>query len=179
MSNSKAKICSFKDTLPPAIYWDASFIVNFTFDKASYFNKCGEYYYRLKEKQIHSYISTLTLDETWYILLKVKIEEDYAPDKFWKVYNRNKSIVSPYIPLLKELTDRLRNQLWVEMTTAPVTTIDRVLERMQDSYLLPRDAFHLEIMQSLGVDSIVTLDEDFASIPNITVYTCKETILRK
>src|SRR3990167_2512929 len=100
----------FNAPLPKSIYWDASFIVNFASLNAKYYTTCQKFYYRLKKAAIPSFVSTLTPDESWFILLQAKIEEDNPSKTFWQVYNRNTHAINQYIPHIQELQERLMSQ---------------------------------------------------------------------
>jgi predicted nucleic acid-binding protein len=48
----------------------------------------------------------------------------------------------------------------------------KAFQLMSDFSLLPTDTFHITTALENGVNSFVTLDEDFLSIDGIIVYTC-------
>jgi len=51
------------------------------------------------------------------------------------------------------------------------------LEFMERYHLLPRDAYHLAIMNHYGIPHIVTMDADFLVVPDLVIYTCVPSIL--
>ncbi|MBM3242031.1 PIN domain-containing protein [Candidatus Poribacteria bacterium] len=50
---------------------------------------------------------------------------------------------------------------------------------MRAFHFLPRDAYHLATMRHYGIDSIVTLDADFLTVPDLHIYTCNPSILHQ
>jgi predicted nucleic acid-binding protein len=92
------RISSFTDPLPSTLYWDASFVVNFAYEAARYFQQCAEFLTRLEDASVISYVSTLALDEACFVLLQLKVEEDREPTKFWNVYNADPSVIEPFLP---------------------------------------------------------------------------------
>lgn len=66
------RIHSFTDPLPPTLYWDASFVVNFSYEAARYFQQCADFLARLDERSTISYVSTLAMDEACFVLLQLK-----------------------------------------------------------------------------------------------------------
>jgi predicted nucleic acid-binding protein len=172
-------ICRFTDPLPPALYWDASFIVNFAYGAARYLDPCADFLARLDEAPTLSYVSTLALDEAVFVLLQLKIEEDYHPARFWDVYNDNASVIEPYIGDLQALIEGLSLHPRVNLIGVdPGLTFD-ALAHMRAFHFLPRDAYHLALMRQHGLDSLVTLDADFTAVPDIRIFTCNEKILRQ
>ena len=172
-----AKIRSLTDSLPSKLYWDASFIVNFAFEPARYFRQCCQLLARLDKASTTSYVSTLVLDEVCFVLLQLKIEEDYHPAKFWDVYNANPEVVAQYVDDLERLTELIGTHPKVEMVgTEPLSAFES-LSFMRAYYLLPRDAYHLATMRYHRIESLVTMDADFVVVPEIELFTCNPTIL--
>jgi predicted nucleic acid-binding protein len=129
--------------------------------------------------QTISYISTLALDEACFILLQLKVEEDYQPDRFWPVYNANPSVIEPYITDLEELVEGIYTHPRIRLVgTEPLFALESLIH-MRQFHFLPRDAYHLATMRHYGVDSIVTLDADFLVVPELHIYTCVPSILRQ
>jgi len=60
------RIHSFTDPLPSALYWDASFIVNFAYEAAKYFQECADFLARLDKTPVISYVSTFAMDEACF-----------------------------------------------------------------------------------------------------------------
>jgi len=170
-------IRKFTDPLPPTLYWDASFIVNFAYSAARYFPECADLLSCLDTTQTVSYVSTLALDEACFVLLQLKVEEDHHPNKFWDIYNANPSVIRTYMAGLQELVEGIYTHPRIKLVgTEPFFALE-ALAYMRNYYFLPRDAYHLATMRHYGVGSIVTLDADFLAVPDITIYTCAPSIL--
>jgi predicted nucleic acid-binding protein len=52
-----------------------------------------------------------------------------------------------------------------------------VMDYMNEYACLPRDAMHLAVMARLGIDSIVTTDDDFVPVDGLCLFTCNPRIL--
>ena len=172
------RVFSFTDPLPGSIYWDANFIVYLNLRKSEFYEDCLDFYAKLELSQTTSYISTLALDESWFNILQLKIEEDFE-DSFWKVYNKNPKVILNYIPQLEEIEKRLRRLPFVRIVSTRATWSRYVLSVMKQYAFLPRDAYHAAAMHHLKVNNIVTLDDDFLAIPEIKIYTCRQAIFDK
>jgi len=174
-----AKVRSLDEPLPAALYWDASFIVNFTFEAARCFRQCSQLLSRLDDASTISYVSTLALDEAWFVLLQLKIEEDHHPARFWDVYNAHPEVVAEYIDDLEKVTEQIGTHPRIELTgTEPLAAFES-LSHMRAYHFLPRDAYHLATMQYHRIDSLVTMDADFLVVPGIEIFTCNPSILEQ
>lgn len=174
-----AKIHGLTDPLPPKLYWDASFLVNFSYDAARYFQQCADFLARLDERSTISYVSTLAMDEACFVLLQLKIEEDYRAAKFWDVYNADPGAIEQYVDDLQQLTEEIGTHRQIELIgTEPFFAFES-LSHMRAFHFLPRDAYHLATMRHYGIDSLVTLDTDFVVVPGIEIFTCDPTILQQ
>jgi predicted nucleic acid-binding protein len=169
-------IYNFHRHLPAAIYWDASFVVNFASQNARYHEECKEFYYRLKKEKVPSFISTLTLDESWFILLQAKIEEDNSPKSFWQVYHRNPQTILNYLPQIEELQNKLMIQAHISLLGIHSSFSPSALTNMKSYSFLPRDAFHLAVMDSHNIRAIVTTDSHFQKVSHLKIYTCNPTM---
>jgi predicted nucleic acid-binding protein len=171
------RIHKLTDPLPPVLYWDASFIVNFAYSAARYFQECADFLTRLDVAQTISYASTLALDEACFVLLQLKVQEDHPSERFWDIYNTDPSIIEPYMNELQELVEGIYTHPRIRLVgTEPPFALES-LAHMRAFHFLPRDAYHLASMRHYGIDSIVTLDSDFLIVPDIHIYTCAPSIL--
>lgn len=74
----QANILDFNAELPEVIYWDASFVLNFSIEGANYYEECADFSRRLQRENIPSIISNLALDEIWYGLLRANLINDFS-----------------------------------------------------------------------------------------------------
>ena len=170
-------VFDFTLPVPERLYWDSSFLVNIAFASAKFHTQCVAYYQRLKDERVPVLISNLTLDETWYVLLKLETEQLYAPRIFWEVYREEPSRLKPILRKLREFTKRLEHLPHVSFIGTAVGSYETALETMERHLLLPRDAYHWSIMQDHEVAIIATTDADFMRLPDVTIYTCNEKML--
>ena len=169
--NMQANILDFNAELPEVIFWDASFVLNFSIEGARYYEECAEFSRKLQNENIPSIISNLALDEIWYGLLRANLIKDFS-EKWLDKLRRDASVINEYVPLLKEATGDLvllPNVVFVEVRTEMTFKALDFIERYS---FLPRDAIHLATMLSLGVKNIVTTDVDFTRVDGINVYIC-------
>ncbi len=172
-------IYSFQEPVPSKIYWDAGFIFSFTAKDSKYHQDCANFLKLLEKGEVTCVVSTLALDESWFIILQAKIEEDFAPKNFWHVFNKDKEVIRAYIPDLERLTLNVYRQPYVEIIGIEPEWSFSVLENMSSFCFLPRDSYHLQAMYANRIENLATLDEDFLVVPNINIYTCNPSILSK
>jgi predicted nucleic acid-binding protein len=172
-------VFDFAASLPDRFYWDSSFLVNVAFAAAKFHKPCAAYYYRLKEAGVPVILSNLALDETWYILLKLETEDLHAPRTFWEIYREEPHHLRPALQKLRDFTKRLTQLPHVTLVGTAANAYETALETMEQSLLLPRDAYHWALMKDNGLTAIVTTDADFTRIPGTAIYTCNEKILSR
>jgi predicted nucleic acid-binding protein len=177
--SQKANIYSFQDPVPSRMYWDAGFIISFASKNSKYHEDCANFLKILEKGKVTCVVSTLALDESWFVILQAKIEEDFAPKSFWQVFNKDKEVIKGYIPDLERLTTNVYRQPYVEIIGIEPEWSFSVLENMSSYCFLPRDAYHLQAMYANRIENLVTLDEDFVAVPNINIYTCNPSISTK
>lgn len=168
----RANILGFNAKLPEIIYLDSSFILNIAIDGAKYFRECADFMKRLEKENIPSAISSFSLDEVWYGLIRASLIKDYPSDWLDKLRSEPQ-IIKNYMQLIKNAARDLillHNIIVVETKTDTVMNSMNYIEKY---FLLPRDAIHLATMLELGIKNIATTDADFGRIPEINVYTCK------
>jgi predicted nucleic acid-binding protein len=173
-----AQILAFDAALPRLLYWDASFLVHATYPAGRYHAECYGFLERLSSaNDTLSYITTLALDETIFALLQLKVAEDHPDVGFWEVYRKDPGIVLSYLEELRALVDRLWIDPRIRIVGVEAEAIFGALEHMEVYSLLPRDALHLSTMARYGVDTIVTTDDDFVQVDDISLFTCNPRIL--
>ncbi|MFQ6061841.1 MAG: type II toxin-antitoxin system VapC family toxin [Methanosarcinales archaeon] len=160
------------------MYWDSNFIVNFAYDKSKYHQECSEFLVRLENNKVESVVSVLALDEAWFVILQLRIEDDFHPQKFWEVYNSDNNVINLYLESLEKLTHKIYDCSLVKVVGTNNSWIFDALKNMKQFYFLPRDAFHIVTMQKYNIKSIVTTDEHFLCVPDIKIYTCKPSMLQ-
>jgi len=171
-------ILKLTDRLPDRIYLDSSVLINSIITTSKYYDQCSDFIERVSDKSTRCFISSLTFDEIWYILIK-SITEDITGSNFIHEYREDPSIIK----LATDIIDRLTLDIMMadNFIIIPVTMdiIMAAREYLWKYSLLPRDAIHLSSMFSIGIKALVTTDEDFGRVEDIEIYTCNPKLLKK
>jgi hypothetical protein len=102
-----AQVFDFDADLPNQLYWDASFLVHATYPAGRYHRECYTLLDKLSDlEQTLSYVSTLTLDETVFALIQLRLVEDHPERGFWGVYHENSRAIQPYLTEVRALIER-------------------------------------------------------------------------
>ncbi len=173
-----ALLFDFNAPLPRRLYWDASFLVHTAYPGGRYHMACYHFLERLNSAEgTLSYVSTMTLDEALFALLRAKVGEKYPNQGFWDVYRSSPQVLQPYLGELRLWMQQLYADSRIQIVALDVNCMFQALDAMESYALLPRDALHLTVMQSLQVNSIVTTDADFLPVDDLNIYTCNPRIL--
>ena len=173
-----ARIFDFDAPLPALLYWDASFLVHATYPAGRYHQACYRFLERLGgTENTLSCISTLALDETIFTLIRLKVIEDHPGQGFWDVYRTDPQVILPYLGEIRTLVDRLSVDPRIRLVGTEREDALAALGLMDDYACLPRDAMHLAVMSRLGIDSIVTTDDDYLPVDGLTLFTSNPRIL--
>lgn len=159
--------------LGQAAYLDTNFIIS-VLDVAIERPTEPKYLFAdLLRQKVHLLISPLTMDETWWTLLR----EWNKADGHGNIVNNLKKnpdlYLQPYLPRLKrqvlEVIVKWPRLTWVGPGT-PVgqtsiqKTVERALDHVSNFNLAPRDAFHLQYAASNSADLFITSDPDFRTL---------------
>jgi predicted nucleic acid-binding protein len=133
---------------------------------------------RLVDNEVAMITSNLTLDEIWYVFIRISLSERFG--KNWRAkLKKEPEILDKVMPILKRVTTDLlmiQNLIIVEISTSSVL---KALDFMEEYRLLPRDAIHLAAMNAVGIKNVVTTDTDFCRVEGIDIYTCNPKALTK
>jgi len=144
-------------------YLDANFLVA-VFIPGHEFHKTGaKVFAQLLISKKELLISPLVMDEAWHAAWKTL--QDQVPVEKKKSH-------SVFYSDLKQILDAvIKNpkMKFVQFDSNLDQGIAQALENIKDYVLGPRDAFHMAIMQDLGISEIVTKDGDFARNSDIQV----------
>lgn len=177
-----AQISDFYAPLPERLYWDASFLVHAVFPGGRYHRECYAFLDRLSSAETSNtlcYVSSLTLDETFFALIRLKVIESSPNTSFWEAYNGDHRVILPHITDLEVLLERLMVDPRVRIAGTMEEDPLAMLDRMSQYAFLPRDAMHLAVMARLGIDSIATTDDDFAPVDGLSIITCNPRMLSR
>lgn len=173
----QTNILDFKANLPKIIYLDASFIINLCVKNAKFNIECKTFMQRLTRNKVICLISTLTIDEVWYGLIRADLYRVYKSEWLNEV-RKTPLIVKNHLEPAKKATSsliKLENVLWVEIT---ISNTFEALELMERYSLFPRDAIHISKLKSLQVMDVVTTDPDWKRVEGINIYTCNPSLLK-
>jgi predicted nucleic acid-binding protein len=156
-----------------ALYVDAMLLVAFI-DPVSPWNLTSRQLFQravAPVRPIRLVTSTLTLDETVFVLL----EELVARPPFGVTRSRSQYL-SAHPEVVRQLTGMLAppvQALQELLSLEPVLPEDVTAMRreMAASGLLPRDALHLAVMRRLGLTDLASDDVAFDRCPGISRYT--------
>ena len=177
-SNTKpARRGDFTSALPSTLYWDASFLVNAIYEHGTWHDECAAFAARLDQSETISYVSTLALDETWFVLLQLLIGGDHPGIPFWRVLNDDRSVISTYVDRLETITNDIYANPRIRVVSVAPRAARLALKNMREFHLLPRDAMHLAAMRQYKIEHIVTTDADFLPVNDISIFTCNPALL--
>ena len=173
-----ALISDFDAPLPGPLYWDASFLVHATYPAGRYHRECYAFLERLGSVgDTLSYVSTLALDETLFTLIRLRVVEDHPGRGFWEVYRENHQVIQSYLEELRALVERLSTDPRIRLVGTEQGDLSAAMDYMDRYAFLPRDAMHLAVMARLGIDGMVTTDDDFVPVDGLCLFTCNPRIL--
>jgi len=128
---------------------------------------CTNFLERIERSEIIGYTSPLVLDELAYKLLLKKVEESFRENPL-NILRENPKIISDfshYIELGLNTILGIENLKIVEISKDHV---EDMANYMKEYLLLPRDALHLSIMNTLNCRNIASMDSDFDRVPIVT-----------
>jgi predicted nucleic acid-binding protein len=163
---------NFQDIIEPIVYWDASFAIALSIDGEPYHDESAGFYNRLESEGALSLSSEFVYDELIFYMVKgVLIAEGKATSRHWMDVKRERpNLTTSVMPKVNEKIaelERMTMKLPIEDTVTA-----RAAQLMADYGILPTDAYHIAIALDSGINSFVSLDEDFLRIDGIIVYTC-------
>lgn len=82
-----------------------------------------------------------------------------------------------YLKELRALVERLSIDPRIRLVGTERGDLSATMDYMDRYACLPRDAMHLAVMARLGIDGIVTTDDDFVPINGLCLFTCNPQIL--
>jgi predicted nucleic acid-binding protein len=149
------------------VYLDANAFHYLFREHRQYSKNVREFFHRVREGEVEAITSPLSIEELLYKLLLHSVAEKYACNPVEKLREDKK--------VLQEFVDKLERAVHIILAIDNLRMVDitsgilpLVPEDMRRYLLLPRDSLHLEIMLSNGCRDIVSQDEDFDGVPEIT-----------
>jgi len=156
-------------TFPQQVYCDANFLISIYEPNHQWHQKASALLIELTNKKIEIHVSVLAVDEALCQLLILSYEDKKGKGSWHqhKPLKRNPNIIKQFCPEL----DRFVRNLWklpnlrlIDGSTQTFNLIDDALRNIAQYSLAPRDAFHLAILNAIGLSMILTNDHDFERV---------------
>lgn len=149
------------------IYLDANFLVAFFADRHPDKDNSRKLFFNLLKSNSILFISTLTLDETWYKIWEIPYREQKLKKKKWPS-------IKEFYPRIKIIMEEIRKLPDIFKLVQFENDLDQGINNAAENVgaygLEPRDAFHLAYMQDLNLQIIITKDKkDFDKVPDLHV----------
>ena len=157
------------------IYIDSTIFISHHSTDAADRKECTAFLGAVEKGGINAATSSITIDETVYILLKFKAAEILNTDRNYKILRalrHDKHVFDEAWEVAQEHIDyvdalRSKERLQIITQTADPVAVGGLARKYQ---LLPRDASHLGIMRKNLIINIATNDSDFERIEGIAVW---------
>jgi predicted nucleic acid-binding protein len=162
---------TFSDPLELFIYWDASFAVALYTATDPWHAECEDFQLRMETEGSLAVASDFTYDEMSFILIRRQLAgEGKKLGLHWtNAFKAQPELLQLAVPQLDAAMADL-DAATIQLPI-PLTVRTRVFQLVRDFNLLPTDAYHIAVALEAGVNTFVTLDEDFLRVDGIVVYT--------
>lgn len=172
------KILDFDGDLPSSIYLDTSVLISYMVADAKYHQPCSHFLDRLEQEGVSLFLSTLSLDEIWYGLLRASLLRDYS-DHWLEVIRATPEVIQNYTAMLEKTTLTILSLDYLTILEVSVPTSLVALQVMDKYALLPRDAIHLTVCETARIEAIASTDLDFLRVGDIKLFTCNPKAFSK
>jgi predicted nucleic acid-binding protein len=128
--------------------------------------KCISLLEMVKKQKVAGFTSTLVIDELIYKILLKKIEEKYRKNPLIILRDNPKEIINhaKYIDKVLQIIYGIDT---LEIISVNKNHIENSVEYIRGFYILPRDAIHLSVMNSLECINLASADQDFDRVDDI------------
>lgn len=164
-------------SLVNSIYLDSNVLIFARDRKSVKYRQASTILGELFSQNVQIYISDLVVDEFWYNLLGAWYKNDTGNALQPHLIKQDPSILPSYYRKFKINTTKIfkfPNLNIVPLNSISTTRIQRALELLtSNNNLLPRDTFHLTLVNLYNIEGFITSDSDFDSINipfNFTLY---------
>jgi len=174
--------------LPDKLYLDTSFLMATFLKPDKFHRRASSLLLALQFATTTCFISTLALDESWWVILKRRYENERVrgrisgpdiPDILTARWLKsNMSFISNSSPILKRFEAfiaRYIRQGKFKLIDVKADRSGKAFNYMLTVPIPPRDAFHLAVIEGEGIGAVATADEDYdnAPFPNFTVFSIR------
>ncbi len=122
---------------------------------------------RVIRGEITAYVSVLALDELYYRLLLALVKEHTGRNPLDVLRDDLSGVVLKYCDRISVALKKLMELPHIVRVGVEVDDFEGMLENVARFALLPRDAFHVTLMQRLGNFAIASDDMDFDRVGGI------------
>jgi len=158
------------------IYIDTAIFVCLFSSDDTLSEECTLFMEDVEKSKIQGITSTLTLNETAFVLLKLKAGELLGTDRYYEIITKlrkNTDLIRQSYEVVREFLDyiaHLEHLKALQILEIDRFTIDMAYQLAYKYGLLPRDACHLAIMKNHSLKHIATTDMDFEKIDILYVW---------
>jgi len=155
--------------LPESLYLDSNILIAF-FDKNHQSHlKASQLLLEAKTSNVNLYISSLVLDEVWYVLMRSWQRQELGIN----FNSKNKAHLQLYGTCIERITNDILNLLQANLlpleNQKSSDIVQYALKLLVEEYLAPRDSYHLAYLITAGIQGFATIDSDFISINNPSI----------
>jgi len=134
------------------IYLDSNFLIAYFADKHADNDCSRKLFLDLLKSNSLLYISTLTLDETWYKIWEIPFREKKLKKGKWSSIKSFYPTIQVIIDELKKLPETFK---LIQFENSLEMGIENAAKNIGCYGLEPRDAIHLAYMQDLHLNTII------------------------
>ena len=160
------------------VYLDANFLISFMHTSHSKYFSARELFFELYAQKVEIFISTLTIDEFWWGILREWHRAKTGTDIRARDIKTNPSILHAYANNLRQNTSNMLR--WMNTTFLPTdlvatrNVIEYALDLQIHERIMPRDSFHVALAVLSKSKGFITSDSDFDNLSlsegNLIVY---------
>lgn len=133
-------------------YLDSNLLIYYKDQDSPFHLQAKNIIKKLNPTKYQLYISSLVIDEVLYSFRKIMLYSRLPATKIYKELNKliTSILTLEHLNIINPPSDKTANK--------------KVVEIMRNFNLLPRDAYHLLIMQEHGIKNFATFDKDFQKV---------------
>ncbi len=156
-------------SLPDKIYLDSNILLSAFLKNHKFHHKAKSLLFAMFSYHSVAYLSPLSLDESWWALIKIEYKKIYRRDFDQHWLKNNMYFIQDCQNLLnafQEFIDKYIQKKKFQILDLESRIINNAYSNLINIPMMPRDSFHLAILRENGVSTIATTDTDFDNIPD-------------
>ncbi|MGB9776703.1 MAG: type II toxin-antitoxin system VapC family toxin [Anaerolineae bacterium] len=166
------RLCEFDLNEP--IFIDANIFLFHAFDDPDYGDAATDFLTAVEEGRIRGVTSPLVLDEVFFKIMVQEAAAELAKPTIWNI---RKALKDPAFAHrvngpVRKYKSYLENLilLGLDVPEMRASLMFAAVDISVDTGLFITDASHVALMRDLGITHIASDDDDFASIPDLTLW---------